>query len=547
MNRRVAALYRKYRPQTFADVVGQEAVVRTLTNAIEQGKVRQAYLFAGPRGTGKTSLARILAKSVNCVHGPTATPDNTCHACVAISNGSSLDVIEMDAASQRGIDDIREIRDRVVLQPVEGRSKVYILDEAHQLTDAAWNALLKLIEEPPPHLLFVFCTTELQKVLPTVRSRCQTFVFQRPRLPELVRKLRLISDAEGIDVPDAALALIARGGRGAYRDAESTLDQLSSATGGAITVQDVLMLLGAVEDEVLFRLCDQIVDGDTAGALVFLEELSERGQDLGRLVTDLLEHLRHLLLVQHMNEVPDSLPVTDETRERLREQANQVPPALVIRLIDLLAVAVDDMRQGGDPRLPLELALVKVTRPASDLSRESLAFRVEQLEQRAGGAPAPAAAGAPAPVPVAAKEPAPDGAGPAAKREQEEPEPVAAPAAVDLEQLQEAWRRSILPAVEQRSIPIGKTLGEAHPTALAGNTLTLEFPQTAAFHLSLAEDPKNAAMLRDALYEVTGQKLAVTFELSDRERPAAVDEQPASEEDVLELMKSTFDARELDQ
>src|SRR5438046_4052237 len=226
----MTALYRKYRPQTFDDVVGQEPVVRTLRNAIAHDQLRQAYLFAGPRGTGKTSLARILAKSVNCVQGPTATPDNTCHACASITNGTSLDVIEMDAASQRGIDDIREIRERVVLQPVEGRTKVYILDEAHQLTDAAWNALLKLIEEPPPHLLFVFCTTELQKVLPTVRSRCQTFVFQRPRLPELVRKLRRIADAEGIDVPDAALALVARGGRGAYRDAESTLDQLASAT-----------------------------------------------------------------------------------------------------------------------------------------------------------------------------------------------------------------------------------------------------------------------------------------------------------------------------
>src|SRR5205085_9920 len=268
-----------------------------------------------------------------------------------------------------------------VLQPVEGQYKVYILDEAHQLTDAAWNALLKLIEEPPPHLMFVFCTTELQKVLPTVRSRCQTFVFQRPRLADLVRKLRLIADGEAIDVPDAALALIARGGRGAYRDAESTLDQLASATGGAITVQDVLQLLGAVEDEVLFRLCDMVIGNETADALLFLEELSEQGQDLGRLVTDLLEHLRHLLLVQHMNEVPDSLPVTDEARERLREQANQLPPAAVVRLIDLLAVAVEDMRQGGDPRLPLELALVKLTRPASDLSRESLAFRLERLEQ----------------------------------------------------------------------------------------------------------------------------------------------------------------------
>ncbi len=387
----MAALYRKYRPQTFEEVVGQEAVVRTLSNAIEQGKVRQAYLFAGPRGTGKTSLARILAKSLNCTHGPTTTPDNTCHACVAITNGTSLDVIEMDAASQRGIDDIREIRDRVVLQPVEGTYKVYILDEAHQLTDAAWNALLKLIEEPPPHLLFVFCTTELQKVLPTVRSRCQTFVFQRPRLPDLVRKLRLIADAEGIDVPDTALALIARGGRGAYRDAESTLDQLASATGGTIGVQDVLQLLGAVEDEVLFRLCDHVVDGDPAGALLFLEELSSQGHDLGRLVNDLLEHLRHLLLVQHMTEVPDSLPVTDETRERLREQANQLPAATVIRLIDLLAVAVDDMRQGGDPRLPLELALVKVTRPSADLSREALLHRIELLESGRGTPPGAAA------------------------------------------------------------------------------------------------------------------------------------------------------------
>jgi DNA polymerase III subunit gamma/tau len=523
----VTALYRKYRPQTFAEVVGQEAVVRTLTNAIEQDKVRQAYLFAGPRGTGKTSLARILAKSINCAHGPTATPDGTCHSCVAITAGTSLDVVEMDAASQRGIDDIREIRDRAALQPVEGRMKVYILDEAHQLTDAAWNALLKLIEEPPPHLLFVFCTTELQKVLPTVRSRCQTFVFERPRLADLVRKLRRIADGEGIDVPDAALHLLARSGRGAYRDAESTLDQLASATGGHVTVQDVLQLLGAVEDEVLFRLCDLVVDGDTAGALTFLEELSERGQDLGRLVTDLLEHLRHLMLVQHMGEVPDSLPVTDESRERLREQANQLPAPTVVRLIDLLAVAVEDMRQGGDPRLPLELALVKVTRPSSDLSRESLAFRLDRLEGLAPSQPAPR---------VQTHEPG----------SQSEPGSVEV-ATVELGQLQEAWKRSILPAVEQRSIPIGKTLAEAHPAGLAGDTLTLEFPQTAAFHLRLAEDPKNAAMLREALYEVTGRRLAVAFELGDEADISSEDAQPETEEDILELMKSTFDARELEE
>ena len=301
---------------------------------------------------------------------------------MTIAAGTSLDVVEMDAASQRGIDDIREIRERVVLQPVEGRYKVYILDEAHQLTDAAWNALLKLIEEPPPHLVFVFCTTDLAKVLPTVRSRCQTFVFSRPRLPELVKLLRTDRRRRGVRrAGRRALADRASGAR-RVRDAVSTLDQLAAATEGQITVQAVLQLLGAVEEEALFRLCDLIVDRDTAGALVFVEELSEQGQDLGRLVTDLLEHLRHLMLVQHMGEVPESLPVTEETRERLRAQANQLGEATVLRLCDLLAVAVDDMRQGGDPRLPLELALVKVTRPGADLSAESIAYRLEQLEQR---------------------------------------------------------------------------------------------------------------------------------------------------------------------
>jgi DNA polymerase III subunit gamma/tau len=547
----MAALYRTYRPLDFGDVIGQEAVVRTLRNAIEHGQVRQAYLFAGPRGTGKTSMARILAKAMNAAGGPNADFDSSAPLARAIADGSSLDVIEMDAASQRGIDDVREIRDRAVLQPVEGGYKVYIIDEAHQLTTQAWNALLKLIEEPPPHLVFVFCTTDLASVLPTVRSRCQTFVFQRPRLQELVAVLRRVCDGEGIDATDAALALIARGAHGSFRDAVSTLDQLAAATGSTVSVQDVLQLVGGVEEDSLFRLCDTIIDRDTAGALVQIEELAEQGQDIGRVVVDLVDHLRHLLLVQHVGHVPESLPVTEETRERLREQANQLPEPTVLRLIDLLAVAVDDMRQGGDPRLPLELALVKVTRPQADMSRESLAHRLELLESRPAGGIAPAATEAvhaprveqPPQMetrlgPDFVVPPAPGIVDPAA-----EPLPP-----LDLDQLRDAWQRNVVDAVRERSIPISTLLVEARPVEIRGDTLTIEFAPAAGFHRSQIEEPKNLAMLADALYEVTRHRLRIETVIGAAPEPVETeDPRELSEEDVISLLKDTFDAEEVEE
>jgi DNA polymerase III subunit gamma/tau len=542
----MAALYRKYRPLDFGHVVGQEVVVRTLRNAIEGDQVRQAYLFAGPRGTGKTSMARILAKALNAEGGPNADFDPDTRIARAIADGTSLDVVEMDAASQRGIDDVREIRERAVLQPVEGGFKVYIVDEAHQLTDAAWNALLKLIEEPPPHLVFVFCTTELSKVLPTVRSRCQTFVFQRPRLQELVTVLRRVCDAEGIDAPDAALALIARGARGAFRDAVSTLDQLAAATGRTISVQDVLQLVGAVEEDTLFRLCDTIVDHDTAGALVLVEELAEQGQDIGRLVSDLLEHLRHLLLVQHLDHVPDSLPVTEETRERLREQANQLAAPAVVRLIDLLAAAVDDMRQGGDPRLPLELALVKVTRPHSDLSRESLAYRVEILEGRTQATPPVPVSRPPAAAPAPATATATAEAGAPVPAPAPDPAPVTLPP-LELEQLQDAWQRGVVDAVRSRSIPVATLLVEARPVAIAGETVTIEFTPAAAFHRARVDDPKNLSLLREALYEVTGRRLGIETAVGEAPESAASTEERLSEEGLISLLKDTFDAEEVEE
>jgi DNA polymerase-3 subunit gamma/tau len=358
--------------------------------------------------------------------------------------------------------------------------------------------------------------------------------------------LRRVSDAEGIDAPDAALALIARGARGAFRDAVSTLDQLAAATGRKISVQDVLQLVGAVEEDTLFRLCDTIVDHDTAGALLLVEELGEQGQDIGRLVGDLLEHLRHLLLVQHLDHVPDSLPVTEETRERLREQANQLAESSVVRLIDLLADAVEDMRQGGDPRLPLELALVKVTRPQADLSRESLAHRVELLESRLHSAPA-----APDPRPAASARdtlpsPAPsDQAGPPPAPE---PDPVAETLPpLELEQLQDAWQRGVVDAVRSRSIPIATLLVEARPVSIAGDTLTIEFAPAAAFHRARVDDPKNLLLLRDALFEVTGRKLAIETAVGETPEAAVEAEERLSEEGLISLLKDTFDAEEVEE
>ncbi|HEY3020418.1 MAG TPA: DNA polymerase III subunit gamma/tau, partial [Solirubrobacteraceae bacterium] len=289
------SLYRRHRPRTFADVVGQEHVVRTLSNAVAQGKVHHANLFVGSRGTGKTSMAKILAACLNCERGPTTEPCGRCESCVSIAGATSMDVIEMDAASNNSVDDIRDLRERVAYAPVSGRHKVYILDEAHMLSPQAWNAFLKTLEEPPPHTIFVLATTEANKVLPTVVDRCHRFDFKRPTAEQVAGVVRRVAAAESIDVGAEAVALIARHATGSFRDALGTLEQLVTYSGPSIALEDVLAVLGVADADLLFGALDAIAAGDGRGALLAADRLNESGRDSSQFLRDLEAHARDLL------------------------------------------------------------------------------------------------------------------------------------------------------------------------------------------------------------------------------------------------------------
>jgi DNA polymerase III subunit gamma/tau len=383
------SLYRRHRPRTFADVVGQEHVVRTLRNAVEQGKVHHAYLFVGSRGTGKTSMAKMLAACMNCEHGPTVEPCGVCESCVAIASATSLDVIEMDAASNNSVDDIRELRESVQFAPVSGRSKVYILDEAHMLSSQAWNAFLKTLEEPPPHTIFVLATTEAQKVLPTVVDRCHRFDFARPTVEQIATVITRVAAAESIEIAPDAVALLARHATGSFRDALGTLEQLVTYTGTDIATDDVLAVLGVADVDLLFEAFDAVASGDARAAWLAAARLADTGRDIAQFLKDLEAHARDLLVVQTLGEVPHELRLTPDRDERLAEQAGRIPGSSLVRLLDLLAEALRTVKDGADARTRLEAALVKAAAPEVDPAARALMARVERLEAALSGAAAP--------------------------------------------------------------------------------------------------------------------------------------------------------------
>jgi DNA polymerase-3 subunit gamma/tau len=524
-------LYRRWRPRRFGGIVGQEPVVRTLRRAIEMDRVSHAYLFSGPRGTGKTSTAKVLAMGLNCEKGPTPEPDGTCQSCRAIVSNSSMDVLEMDAASNRGIDEIRDLRDKVNLAPVAGKMKVYIIDEVHMLTAEAFNALLKMLEEPPEHVIFVLATTEKHKVLPTIISRCQNFDFRRPSIETLTEKLREISNAEGIEVEPEALTVIARQGRGSFRDAEGLLDQLSSFAEGRITASMVRELLGGVGPESLIETTYALHERRAADALRIVDRLSGEGKDLGQFVGELLAHLRNLMLLPYAPEVALA-EVGAEERPQLEEQANAVPTAEVVRLIEALDDAVSLMRRGADPKLELELVFVKLTRDYTEPDMGAILGRLESLERAVENGsvatnPPRATADTVREEPPAEREPAHETVEPDAPSDDaslledsdDRPE-----TGVDLAS---EWHGIMGELKRRRQALTAAVYGEARVESFDGSVLRLIYPEEQSFHVGMAKDPGHLQKLGEVLEERLGS--APRLEINAAGGPSATtatEEQP---------------------
>ncbi len=502
------ALYRKWRPQTFEEVVGQEHVVRTLRNALLSGRVHHAYLFAGPRGTGKTTTARLLAKAVNCLDPePAHRPCNQCAICRAVNEGRLMDLIEIDAASNTSVEDVRELRERVGYRPSEARYKVYIIDEVHMLSTAAFNALLKTLEEPPSHAIFVLATTEPHRIPATVLSRCQRLDFRRVPLADIVARLRYLAQQEGIQADEDALSLIARHATGSMRDAESLLDQLAAYTDRVVTVEAVRTALGTGDEGAILALTDALAARDAARGLAVINEAADRGADPRQLARQMTDHLRALMLIRLGAPVPLYIP--DSLRPTVQGQAARFTPRQLARAVRLFGQAASDARAAWQPQLPLELAFMEAALPEEETRptgtgpqgppprREPTAPPPSPAPARTVGRPT-APAGRPSPV----ASPTPTPTTPPV-REQPPPGPAAE---FSLEEVTGRWN-DMLRLLRSVNHSLEALMRSGRPVSVEGGALLIGFAYP--FHRDKVDEETNRRAVEDALTQLLGRPVRV--------------------------------------
>ena len=377
------ALYRKFRPSEFADVKGQDHIITTLQNQIRANRIGHAYLFCGTRGTGKTTVAKIFAKAVNCEHPVDGSPCGECETCRSIAAGTSMNVIEIDAASNNGVDNIREIREEVAYRPTEGRYKVYIIDEVHMLSIGAFNALLKTLEEPPEYVIFILATTEVHKIPITILSRCQHYDFKRISIETITDRMKELMDTEHVEVEDKALRYIAKAADGSMRDALSLLDQcIAFYMGQKLTYDNVLEVLGAVDTDVFSRLLRKVIDRDVAGVLDVVDDLVMQGRELTQLAADFTWYLRNLLLVKTSDNIEDVLDVSTENMAQLKEEAQMIEPDMLFRYIRIFSELSNQLKYATQKRVMLEVALIKLCTPAMENTQDSLLDRIRAVEEK---------------------------------------------------------------------------------------------------------------------------------------------------------------------
>jgi DNA polymerase-3 subunit gamma/tau len=503
---------RKYRPQRFADVVGQEHVTQTLANAIEQKRIAHAYLFCGPRGTGKTTIARIFAKCLNCTGGPKTNFDDADSRCIEIAEGRSLDVLEIDGASNNGVEQVRELRETCKYAPANSSFKIYIIDEVHMLSTAAFNALLKTLEEPPAHVKFMFATTDPEKVLPTILSRCQRFDLRRIPSALITKHLAHVAKQEKVKIDEAALHAIARGAEGGMRDAESTLDQLISFCGDKIEEADVLSMFGLAAQSQILGLSKAVLAGEIQAALTELNGLAQNGKDLGRLLSDLLNHFRNLLIFQVARGDLNLLEVSEAEVAALKEQSGLADTAALTRILEVLTDAELRLRDISSKKILLEVAMLKAIEARNAVSLDAVLKQLNQLRGGQSGAGGPLAQAA---VPAERRAPArletaapktvhqPAGPVPGAPTTLDETPPVSA----DLAGL---WT-GLIEAVGRVSPFTRSYLVDANPVSFDKNILTIGFDPEFADHLGLVDNARNHTLLQTKLAELGHANAQIKF------------------------------------